>query len=307
VRAAKIGHVPRLALGLVALLVVGACAKSTPEGPPKSLPELKLAVLDAVGGRLFYCDPDEYPLPRGDRIESARQRFPTIEADTSSYQAILEHEGLSAGQQFADDQLIAINDDYKQMQAIELEPEGDGYSFELLVPKAGEESGSESVAGTVSPSGTVAIKSRGPGRPLNCPICLARGVRIATPQGGILVEDVRIGMRVWTTDLQGQRIVGVVLEVGRMQAPIGHQVVRLTLIDGRTVTVSPGHPTPDGRTVGDLMVGDPFDGSRVQSAGRIGYADGFTFDLLPSGPTGTYFANGVLLGSTLWSDPLESS
>ena len=35
------------------------------------------------------------------------------------------------------------------------------------------------------------------------------------------------------------------------------------------------------------------------SAGLIPYAGGFTFDLLPSGPTGTYFANGVLLGSTL--------
>jgi hypothetical protein len=300
---------PRFALGLVTLLVAAACATSTPggpspsSGPPKSLPELKLAVLDAVGGRLFYCDPDEYPLPRGDRIESARQRFPTIEADTSSFQAILQHEGLSAGQDFGDDQLITINEDYKQMQAIELQPEGSGYSFELLVPKAEEESGSESVAGTVSSSGTVAIRSRGPGHPINCPICLARGVRIATPLGGVSVEDIRLGMHVWTTDRQGRRIVGVVLEIGRMQAPLGHEVVRLALADGRTVTVSPGHPTADGRTVGDLRSGDPYDGSKVLSAVRIGYAGAFTFDLLPSGPTGTYFANGVLLGSTLWSDP----
>jgi hypothetical protein len=42
-----------------------------------------------------------------------------------------------------------------------------------------------------------------------------------------------------------------------------------------------------------------FDGSTVVSARRIAYRGGFTYDLLPSGPTGTYFANGVLLGSTL--------
>lgn len=300
-------------MGLVALLFLGACASSTLEGPPpssappKSLPELKLAVLDAVGGRLFYCDPDQYPLPRGDRIESARQRFPTIEADTSSFQAILQHEGLSAGQEFADDQLIAINDDYKQMQAIELEPEGSGYGFDLLVPNAGDGSGSESVAGTVTASGTVAIRSRGPGHPINCPICLARGVWIETPQGRVPVEDIRVGMHIWTTDGQGRRVGGVVLEIGRMQAPIGHQVVRLALADGRTVTASPGHPTADGRSVGDLRGGDPFDGSWVTSAVRTGYGGGFTFDLLPSGPTGTYFANGVLLGSTLWANPLESA
>jgi hypothetical protein len=30
--------------------------------------------------------------------------------------------------------------------------------------------------------------------------------------------------------------------------------------------------------------------------------DGGTYDLLPSGPTGTYWADGVLLGSTLFAD-----
>jgi hypothetical protein len=76
-------------------------------------------------------------------------------------------------------------------------------------------------------------------------------------------------------------------------------VVRLVLADGRTVLVSPGHQTPDAGVVGELRPGRSFEGSTVVSARRIPYSGGFTFDLLPSGPTGTYFANGVLLGSTL--------
>ena len=119
------------------------------------------------------------------------------------------------------------------------------------------------------------------------------------PRYYIPVQDVRVGMAVWTTDREGRRIVGVVLKTGRMQAPLGHEVVRLTLADGRTVTASPGHPTADGRTLSEIEPGDRFDGSRVIAATPVGYSGLATYDLLPSGPTGTYFANGVLLGSTL--------
>lgn len=83
-----------------------------------------------------------------------------------------------------------------------------------------------------------------------------------------------------------------------MEAPLGHEVVRLSLADGRTFVASPGHPTADGRTVGELRAGDVLDGSLVVSVQLVGYV-GATYDLLPSGPTGTYFVNGVLLGSTM--------
>jgi hypothetical protein len=105
-------------------------------------------------------------------------------------------------------------------------------------------------------------------------------------------------MAVWTLNAAGQRQAGVVLEVGRTPAPAGHAVVHLVLADGRQVWVSPGHPTADGRRVGDLELGQPFDGSRVVAADRVPYS-GSTYDLLPSGPTGAYWADGVLLVSTL--------
>jgi hypothetical protein len=295
---------PSMLLALALLAGVACRSSSTPAsspsptGTPLSLPALKLAVLDGVGGHLAYCDPDLYPIERGRPIEAAQARLPMIEADRPVFEAILQHERLSAGQRFTDDQLIAINDLYKQIQAIDLQPSGDGYRFDVLIPEPGSDVANLRVTGTVSRSGTVTVEKREVGRRLACPICLAGGVRIATPSGQVPIQDVRVGMRVWTTDGQGRRVVGAVLRVGRMQAPLGHEVVGLDLADGRQVSVSPGHPTADGRTVGDLRLGHWFDGSTIVGVGLTPYA-GFTYDLLPSGPTGTYFANGILLRSTL--------
>jgi hypothetical protein len=297
----------RLWPAVLALLLVGAaCAKTSSSGgsptasdSPLSLPALKLAVLDAVGGHLAYCDPDLYPVARGIPLDNAKARLPTIQADRTAFHAILAHEQLSAGQQFTSDELIAIDNDYKQMQAIDLKPASDGgYTFNLLVPQPGSDVGTLRLSGAVTRAGVVTLGHHEVGQRPNCPICLAAGVRIATPNGEIPVQDLRVGIAVWTTDLRGRRIAGVVLETGHMEAPLGHEVVLLTLADGRTVVASPGHPTADDRTVGDLRAGARYDGSVVTSTTLIPYT-GATWDLLPSGPTRTYFANGVLLGSTL--------
>ncbi len=89
-----------------------------------------------------------------------------------------------------------------------------------------------------------------------------------------------------------------VLEVGSTVAPPGHAVVRVRLSDGRTVTASPGHPTADGRALGMFSVGDRLDGAAVVAIERLPYR-GRTYDLLPAGATGAYWADGVLLLSTL--------
>jgi hypothetical protein len=251
-----------------------------------------------VGGYLAYCDPDEFPVGHGTPLANAQARLPTIRADRPAFEAILAHEGFSSTQSLSAEQLIAINEDYKKMQAIAPQPAGDGYGFSVLVPQRGSDVAIWRLAGTVSHAGSVTIERRQIGQRPNCPICLAAGVRIDTPNGRTLVQDMHVGMPVWTTDRHGRPIVGVVVETGHMEAPFGHEVVRLTLADGRTVMASPGHPTADGRTVGDLQPGDRYDGSMVARVALIPYA-GATWDLLPSGPTGAYFANGVLLGSTL--------
>jgi hypothetical protein len=129
-------------------------------------------------------------------------------------------------------------------------------------------------------------------------ICLSATDRIDTPTGPVPVSQLRVGMIVWTLDATGHRAGSSVLLVSHRAAPLGHEILRLALADGRTVEASPGHPTADGRLLGDLRQGDLLDGSAVTAVQRVSYV-GDTWDLLPAGATGFYWADGVLLGSTL--------
>lgn len=132
-----------------------------------------------------------------------------------------------------------------------------------------------------------------------CPICLALNTLIDTPSGAISVQDLRKGMAIWTTNRLGQRVSTIILKTTKTPVPLTHQVVHLVLNDGREVFVSGGHPTTDGQTVQDLSVGDVYDGSLVSSVESVPYRKQATYDVLPSGETGFYWANGILLDSTL--------
>ncbi len=123
---------------------------------------------------------------------------------------------------------------------------------------------------------------------------------IDTPGGPVPVEQLRPGMAVWTVDNAGDRIAGTVVEVSETPVPPSFQVVKIGLADGRMVTASPGHPTATGQPLGDYRVGDTLDGALVATVEHIPYDGGATYDLLPSGPSGLYWANGVSLRSTLF-------
>jgi len=73
----------------------------------------------------------------------------------------------------------------------------------------------------------------------------------------------------------------------------------LVLADGRELWGSPGHPLADGRPVGQLRPGNLLDGVKILSTSRVLYGQPATYDLLPAGPTGMYWANGILMSSTL--------
>jgi hypothetical protein len=292
---------------IVVAALLASCASKPPPASSKklSVPALKVAVLDAIGGDLDYCDPDVYPVTRGTKLQNAQGRLPTIKADKVTYRAILQHLHITDDSSLTPDQIIAISEVYKKIQRIELKPKGASYAFSVLQTNGPADAGPPTlVEGTITPAGRVTIERKVPGEHPICPVCLAAGVRIATPQGLVRVEDIRRGMPVWTTGGHGRRLRAVVLLTGHMAAPPGHEVVRIVLADGRSVTASPGHPTADGRTVGELTPGDSLDGSRVVSVVRLAYSGGATYDLLPSGPTGTYFADGIPLGSTIEPDPL---
>jgi hypothetical protein len=294
------------ALALASCGGVGTTATRSPTSSPtsspalRSLPALKLDVLSAVGGRLAFCDPDVYPIEHGTPLQNAEARLPQIQADRAAYAAILAYEHISPGIALTSAEKIRINQDYKQLQVIQLEPAGVSYRFDVLASVDQSGSPVTQMAGTVSRTGHVVVESRRPGRFPMCPICLAVGTLISTPQGPVPVQDMRTGGPVWTLDAGGRRLAATVLRTGHVDVPPWHRVLVITLADGRAVTVSPGHPLPDGRPVAALRAGDALAGSVVVSIVPTAYAGGATWDLLPSGPTGTYFAGGIPLRSTLW-------
>jgi len=79
----------------------------------------------------------------------------------------------------------------------------------------------------------------------------------------------------------------------------GARVVVADLDGERASTVALG--IGDGRALGALAFGDQLDGSTLTLWELIPYAGDRTYDLLPNGPSGAYWANGILLSSTLSS------
>ncbi len=132
-----------------------------------------------------------------------------------------------------------------------------------------------------------------------CPVCLSGNTTISTPEGQFSVKDLKAGMSVWTIDSSGNKAAATILETSKVRVPSDHIMIHVVLADGRQIFASPGHPTADGRTVGELAVGSQLDGSTVIIAQPVQYNENYTYDILPSGSTGFYWANGILIGSTL--------
>ncbi len=305
-----LAHGSRLAAGLALLaLVAGACSPSATPGPtiipgpsggaPLSQAKIRLLIIDQLGPR-WYCDPDQYPIAHGSEQERANERWPDVLADTELSHAIAAKLGLDLSQPVTDGEKLAIYQRWKVAQSVPLDPIGNGrYRFDYTAqPVAGATDGLRT-GGTIDDHGTITVEQQAAAGEPNCPICLSVGTAIDTPDGPIAVDRLRIGDPVWTLAADGRRVAGIVIAVGSTPAPVGHQVIRLRLADGRSVTASPGHPLADGRLLGDVRVGDLVDGSRVVAADEILYAGADTYDLVASGPTGIYLAGGIPLGSTL--------
>src|SRR6266513_1787182 len=259
---------------------------------PLTTPELKYRLIDTIGPPLF-CGPPVVRMPSDD--EASQEVAALRSQDATSFDAIVHHEKLDAAHLTADDDRRIVQQ-VQVLQALPLQADGQLFRFDYI---AGRPS-TEHVVGTIDDHGVISLESHDPtqfpGRG-GCPICLAATTRIATPDGAIPVSDLRAGMLVWTV-YAGKRVAAPIAIFRHTTAPFGHRVIRVVLADGRAVVASPGHPTGDGRRMGELNPGDLLDGSRVVTMDFLPYT-GDTWDLLPRSTTGTYWADGVLLGSTL--------
>jgi hypothetical protein len=137
-------------------------------------------------------------------------------------------------------------------------------------------------------------------------VCAAPTTPIATPAGDRPIADLKAGDLVYSIDRGALAIVPISL-VHREPVTGAHRMVELKLAHGAPLRISPNHPTADGRRFGDLAAGDFVDGVRVLAASLVDYDQPFTYDILPASDSGSYFAGGVLIGSTLTAQPRDAA
>ena len=260
--------------------------------------ELKYRVLDEFPD-FFFCDPDFYPIAREDEMVLAQQRFPELQVNQEEFEAILNRIRLSELTTFTDEQKLLLYREHKKLNAIHFELVGAAYQFQI---QTGSEGGQGAIiTAAIDGNGSIEVLQRDQGFP-TCPICLAAGTEIDTPRGAVAVENLSIGDQVWTMNEAGERVSAPILKIGSVKGPASHQIIRVILTDGRELWASPGHPTADRRELGDLKSGDFLDGTYVALIERLPYTESATYDLLPDGKTGFYWANGILMGSTFTTE-----
>lgn len=131
-----------------------------------------------------------------------------------------------------------------------------------------------------------------------CPICAAPDTPIATPSGDRPIAELNVGDLVYSVD-QGAIVAVPIALIGSTRVT-HHRVLRIALTDGGVLNISPGHPLGNGQPLSTLLAGDAVDElHRVRSVELVPYSFDRTYDILPSSSTGTYFAAGAMLGSTL--------
>ena len=265
-------------------------------GPDLSVTDLKYLLIHHFGG-VFVAEP--VVLPREIRLEQAQNAMPAIRDNEEEFQAILQELGLEDSVTFTDEQRLLVLDEKTKLNHVRLELSGDTYAFDLVI---GGRNDRFDVSATVSRQGTISVRSNEPSLgPL--PVCLAGSTRMQTPNGDIQVRDLLAGTEVWTTDLSGARIAATIDKVASSPVPDGHEMIDLVLDDGRSLTASPRHPLADGRALEELVAGEIVDGARVVSARSVTYEESHTYDISPNGSTGLYWADEILIGSTLSKSP----
>ena len=131
-----------------------------------------------------------------------------------------------------------------------------------------------------------------PGCPV--PICLSPDTKIRTNGVQKRIADIKKGDIVLSDEEKPVKVIKInSVEVKQ------HKILRILFNDATVLEISPNHPTADGRLFKDLKMGDVVDGRLVVETKSIPYKYKYTYDILPDSMTGYYYANGILIGSTL--------
>lgn len=129
--------------------------------------------------------------------------------------------------------------------------------------------------------------------------CLPGNALISVPSGLMPLKNLKSGDLVWTTDRFGHRVQAVIIQKTKRIVSKDHKMAHIVLKDGRELIVSHGHPTIDNKEIGYLVKGQILDKSQIVSVEIMPYKEKYTYDILPSGDTGGYWVNSILIGSTL--------
>lgn len=169
------------------------------------------------------------------------------------------------------------------------------YQYDLTYNHNGqpwEATGSVNFLGIISESSNAAYLG-------NQGVCLSSNTVIDTGKGQKQVTTLKVGDKVWSVSSNGKKVLVPIIKTIRRPVPIGIILLHVLLADNRQLTVSPNHPTASGLLFKDLKVGGTLDNSKIVKITDVSYDEGFTYDILPQSSTGTYWADDVLVGSTL--------
>jgi hypothetical protein len=275
----------------------GSVATPTPSAAALSTAALKYRIIEAAGDPSLDCGPPVISSAyQAKQHADAQTAVTRLGSDPPTLSTVEQRLHITSAPPFTDKQTTDIYFELLKLQKIQLVPVDTGFRFSYRVLA---QNATHDVQGSVFRTGSVTVDRVGPSQFFSCPVCLARGTLIATPDGPVPVEAVHVGMAVYTANADAQRVVVTVLRIGSTRVSPTHRMLTIRLSDGRSVTASPNHPTAGDQPLTSLHAGDILDGALITSITSEPYQAERTYDLLPAGSTGTYWADGVLLGSTL--------
>ncbi len=136
--------------------------------------------------------------------------------------------------------------------------------------------------------------------------CLPVTAKISTPNGNVAIQDLKEGDPVYSTDKEGNKVIVPIQMKTEIRLDVMHEFVEITLADGRKLKASASHPDANGKALNELNQGDVLDGSAIVAKESIIVSDAITMDILPESLTKAYWADGVLVNSTITEFELET-